>query len=118
MGRFRRHDRHPEGMDDRYVSAELGVLVEDLDGRLDAMLAQCASCLVDDLDRNIRPLESLIDDLYFDQRIDDRSARVARDAIDGLRAICDRLPTTLQASVDSSAYDRLRALSTDLRLES
>ena len=73
--------------------------------------------LAAEVDRQLRPVESLIDDLYFDQRLDERSTRVVRAAVDELRAICLRLPATLEGTVDRSAYDRLRALSVDLKLE-
>jgi len=105
-------------MDNLYVSAELDVLIGELEARLDAVLRENGVLLARDLDRNVSSVESLIDDLYFDQRHDDRTLRVARAAIDELRAICGHLPATLEATVDSSAYDRLRALGTDLKLES
>jgi hypothetical protein len=104
-------------MDNRYVSAQLSILINDLDLRIDGLLREEGVVLADNLDRSLRSVESLIDDLYFAERHDDGKLRVARAAIDELRSICRRLPATLEAAVGSSAYDRLRALGTDLELE-
>lgn len=104
-------------MDGNDIPGELGMLVEELDDRVDWLLREHGALLAAQLDRQLRPIESLADELYFGQRVDDRVMRETRRAIDGLRTICDRLPTTLVQAVDSSAFDRLRALRVDLELE-
>jgi hypothetical protein len=104
-------------MDHCDVSAELSGLIDELDDRVAFVLRGRGSVLAWELDRHPRPVESVVDDLFLDGRCDERSIRIVREAVAGLRAICARLPDEFERAVDRSAYDRLRALRIDLDLK-
>jgi hypothetical protein len=103
-------------MDTARISAELAALIDELDERVGFVLRDHGRVVASDVDRHLRPLEALADELYFEQRCDERSMRVVREAIIALRAICVQLPLSLEDAVGRSTYDRLRALRTDLDL--
>lgn len=103
-------------MDPARISSELEGLIDDLDDRVGHALREYGSRLADELTRHLRPVEELLDELYFDQRYDERSVRVAQEAIATLHEICTHLPHSTEDAMDRSAYDRLRALRVDIDL--
>lgn len=65
----------------------------------------------------LRELEAVIDSLYFGDPVDDRAVRAAQAAIDRLYEAVAALPQGVDTTVSELHFDRLNALSVDLRLE-
>ena len=97
------------------ASNELLELIREADDHASFILARRGAELAREIEHRIRPIETLVDDLDRGFAPSERAIRSARDAVGEIYEICADLPQT-EVALDRATFDRLRALSVDLKL--